>query len=150
MDAGQFRVRARRLRDVAEPIGANVYFAPEAYAAYEAVGLIPPPRVTGQRRAPLAPSYFASRGACLGHPPGEVVAAAFGVFEPELVAESVRQAWAVTDPAALLPAGERGAVASLERILDPDSNRLAQIARATALLRGALDAAPAGEGRALY
>ena len=150
MDDEQFRVRARRLRDLAEPIGANVYFAPEAYAAYEAIGLIPPQRVPGQRRAPLAPSYFASRGACLGHPPGEVVAAAFGVFEPGLVAESVRQAWAVTDPATLLAARELGAVASLERILDPDSNRLAQIARATALLRGALDAAPPGEGRALY
>src|SRR6476619_4611373 len=84
MDDEQFRIRARRLRDLAEPIGANVYFAPEAYAAYEAVGLIPPPRVAGERRAPLAPSYFASRGACLGHPPGEVVAAAFGVFRTGL------------------------------------------------------------------
>ena len=46
--------RARRLRDLAEPIGANVYFAPEAHAAYEAAGLIPPPREPGQRRAPLA------------------------------------------------------------------------------------------------
>ena len=150
MDDEQFRIRARRLRDLAEPIGANVYFAPEAHAAYEAAGLIPPPRVPGQGRAPLAPSYFASRGACLGHPPGEVVAAAFGVFEPGFVAESVRQAWAVTDPATLLAARELGAVASLERILDPDSDRLGQIARATALLRSALDAAPAGEGRALY
>ena len=150
MDDEQFRYRARRLRDLAEPIGANVYFAAEAHAAYEAAGLIPPQRGPGQRRAPLAPSYFASRGACLGHPAGEVVAAAFGVFEPDFVAESVRQAWAVTDPATLLAARELGAVASLQRILDPDSDRLGQIARATELLRSALDAAPAGEGRALY
>ena len=98
MDDEQFRYRARRLRDLAEPIGANVYFAPEAHAAYEAAGLIPPRREPGQRRAPLAPSYFASRGACLGHPAGEVVAAAFGVFEPEFVAESVRQAWSRHGP----------------------------------------------------
>ena len=96
MDDEQFRVRARRLRDLAEPIGANVYFAPEAYAAYEAVGLIPPPRVPGQGRAPLAPSYFASRGACLGHPPGEVVAAAFGVWLDQRVAAGTprtREEW---------------------------------------------------------
>ena len=61
MDDEQFRYRARRLRDLAEPIGANVYFAPEAHAAYEAAGLIPPRQEPGQRRAPLAPSYFASR-----------------------------------------------------------------------------------------
>ena len=56
MDDEQFRYRARRLRDLAEPIGANVYFAPEAHAAYEAAGLIPPRQEPGQRRAPLAPS----------------------------------------------------------------------------------------------
>ena len=63
---------------------------------------------------------------------------------------SVDEAWAVTDPATLLDARERGAVASLTRILDPDADGLKAIERATALLRRALDAAPAGEGRALY
>src|ERR1700712_2728576 len=33
------RSRARTLRDLAEPIGANVYFAPEAQAAYAECGL---------------------------------------------------------------------------------------------------------------
>lgn len=150
MDVEQFQTRARTLRDLAEPIGANVYFAPEANAAYEALGLTPPPRPEGQRLPPLAPSYFASRGACLGRPPGEVVAAAFGVFDPEFVTKSVQMAWDITDPASLLAAREQGAVTSLERILQPDAAGLEAIGRATALLRGALDAAPAGEGRALY
>jgi Helix-turn-helix family len=35
----ELRSTARRLRDLVEPIAANVYFAPEAYAAYEALGV---------------------------------------------------------------------------------------------------------------
>ena len=45
---------------------------------------------------------------------------------------------------------ERGAVASLTRIFGDDAAIAAGIPRATDLLRRALDAAPAGEARALY
>jgi hypothetical protein len=34
----EFRERARRLRNAVEPVAAGVYFAPEAHAAYEALG----------------------------------------------------------------------------------------------------------------
>ncbi len=40
-----FQERARRLRNAVEPVAAGVYFAPEALAAYAALGFAgsPPP-----------------------------------------------------------------------------------------------------------
>jgi len=122
-----------------EPIAANVYFAPEAARAYEDLG------VHG-----FAPGYFPSRGGCLGQVPGEVIAAAFGVFKPAMVRVAVDGAWAVTDAAAMVAAREQGAVASLARIFADDPVITAAVQRATELLRRAAAAAPAGEGRALY
>ena len=152
MDHEELRRRARTLRDLAEPIGANVYFAPEAWAAYAEHGLPrpTPPADPASRRPVQAAAYFASRGACLGQAPGEVVAAAFGVFKPAVVTAAIDEAWSVTDAATLLAARERGAVASLARIFGDDVAIAAAIPRATELLRRALDAAPAGEARALY
>ena len=66
--------RTRLLRNVCEPIGANVYFAPEAHQRYAALGL-----------AEYGPAYFCSRGASLGKPSGLVVTSAFGVFSPAVV-----------------------------------------------------------------
>ena len=118
----ELRLRARTLRDLAEPIGANVYFAPEAHAAYAEHGLPRPlpPADPSARRPVQAAAYFASRGACLGQAPGEVVAAAFGVFKPSVVTAAIDAAWAVTDAATLVAARERGAVASLARIFGDD------------------------------
>lgn len=130
------RVRqiGRRLRDLVEPLAASVYFAPEAHAAYGDLGLS------------YLPGYFCSRGGCLGRVPGEVVTAAFGVFSPATVVPAVAEGWAKTDVDAVLAARERGAVASLERLLDgvPDG-----AGRATDLLRRAADAAT-GESRPLF
>jgi hypothetical protein len=139
MGDDELRSIARRLRDLVEPIAANVYFAPEAHAAYEALG------VEG-----FGPGYFASRGGCLGEAPGEVVAAAFGVFKPSLVTDSVAAARAVTDAASMVAAREQGAVASLDRIFGDDAEISAAVPRATHLLRQAAAAAAPGEGRALY
>ena len=152
MSDDTLRLRARTLRDLAEPIGANVYFAPEAHAAYAEHGLRRPvpPADPSSRRPVQAAAYFASRGACLGQAPGEVVAAAFGVFKPAVVTAAIDEAWAVTDAATMLAARERGAVASLARIFGDDPGIAASIPRATELLCGALDAAPPGEARALY
>jgi hypothetical protein len=135
----ELRSTARRLRDLVEPIAANVYFAPEAYAAYEALG------VSG-----FGPGYFSSRGGCLGDAPGEVIAAAFGVFKPAMVKEAVDTAWAVADAKAMLAAREEGAVAGLTRIFGDDTTIAAAIPRATELLQRAAAATPPGEGRALY
>ena len=40
----EFQERARRLRNAVEPVAAGVYFAPEAHAAYEALGFEPAAR----------------------------------------------------------------------------------------------------------
>jgi hypothetical protein len=134
----QVRRLARTLRDLVEPICANVYFAPEAHAEYAAFDLT------------FGPGYFASRGACLGQVPGEVIAAAFGVFNPVAVTAAVDEAWSKTDAATLLAARERGAVASLERIFGDDATINGSVKRATELLATAAAAAPPGQGRALY
>jgi hypothetical protein len=39
--ATEFQEQARRLRNAVEPVAAGVYFAPEAHAAYEALGFEP-------------------------------------------------------------------------------------------------------------
>lgn len=130
------RLRARVLRDLVEPICANVYFAPEAHDAYAELGL-----------DTFDTGYFPSRGGCLGQAPGEVIAAAFGVFAPSKVTAAVDTAWALTNVGAVLAARERGAVASLARILGTDAP--AGWERAVAILRRAADAAPF-EARALF
>ncbi|HEY1278951.1 MAG TPA: hypothetical protein VGF22_04710 [Acidimicrobiales bacterium] len=139
MGDDDLRSVARRLRDLVEPLAANVYFAPEAAAAYEGLG------VKG-----FGPGYFASRGGCLGDVPGEVVAAAFGVFKPTLVKECIDAAHRRADATAMVAAREQGAVASLTRILGADDDAMAGVPRATELLQRAATAAPPGEGRALY
>jgi hypothetical protein len=128
--------RTRLLRNVCEPIGANVYFAPEAHQRYAALGL-----------AGYGSGYFCSRGASLGKPSGLVVTAAFGVFSPAVVAPAVEAGWAVVEPEPLRQARYEGAVASLRRLLgEPDG---AQLARAVELLRRALSAAE-GAGHMLF
>jgi len=126
---------ARRLRDLIEPLAGNVYFAPEAKEAYATLGF------ESSRAA-----YFASRGACMGQVPGEMVVAAFGVFNPDLVIPSVNHAWSITDAPTILAAREQGAVASLDHILGgvPDGSK-----EATDILKRGAEAAT-GEGRALF
>jgi hypothetical protein len=129
---------SRRLRDLVEPIAANVYFAPEARDRYRALGLS------------YGPGYFCSRAACMGQVPGEVVVAAFGVFSPNIVLPSVADGWAHTDAPTVLEARQAGAVASLQRLLGDGSPAVIDgLERATELLRLAGDAAT-GEGRPLY
>ena len=49
-----FQEKARRLRNAVEPVAAGVYFAPEAHAAYEALGFEGSPVSPGRRRPPGA------------------------------------------------------------------------------------------------
>jgi hypothetical protein len=130
----EVRATSRRLRDLVEPIAANVYFAKEAQEAYGELGL---GYISG---------YFCSRSACMGRVPGAVVVSAFGVFNPDIVVPAIDEGRAKTDVESLLAARERGATASLERILGgvPDG-----AARATEILRRAAGAATA-EGHPLF
>lgn len=120
-------IRTRRLRDVCEPIGANVYFAPEAHQRYQALGM------NGMS------GYFCSRGASLGKPSGMVVASAFGVFSPAIVVPAVDAGWAVAERDNVLQARYDGATASLRRLLgEPDTG---EVKRAVELLQRGLAAA---------
>jgi hypothetical protein len=140
-----FDERARRLRNAVEPVAAGVYFAPEAHAAYTALGFEGSPAVgkDGISR-PEMTSYFTSRGACMGQVPGEVVAAAFGCFNPKAVVPAVTAGWQITTREAILAAREQGATAMLRRVLGEKPEGLDRV---TALLRRAADAAAwAGHG----
>lgn len=97
---------SRRLRDLCEPIAGCVYFVPEAQHAYGELGF-----------ENYAQSYFCSRGACLGHPSGEVVSAAFGVFNPVIVTAAVEQGWTKADRQSVLDARLEGATSALRRML---------------------------------
>jgi hypothetical protein len=128
--------RTRDLRNLCEPIGANVYFAPEAHANYAKLGL-----------AGFGAAYFCSRGASLGKPSGLVVTSAFGVFSPAIVVPSVDEGWSKTAPEALLDARYDGATASLRRLLgEPD---VRDLGRAVELLQRGLDASE-GAGHPLF
>lgn len=83
-----------------------MYFVPEAQQAYGELGF-----------ENYAQSYFCSRGACLGHPSGEVVSAAFGVFNPVIVTAAVQEGWSKADGQSVLDARESGATSALRRML---------------------------------
>jgi len=133
---GVDRVRkvSRKLRDLIEPLAANVYFAPECQDEYKALGLS------------WIPSYFRSRSVCMGDVSGDVVVSTFGVFNPAIVLPAIEEARAKASVQDVLAAREKGATASLERILEgvPDG-----AARATEILKRGADAAST-EGHSIY
>jgi hypothetical protein len=144
--AGDFHERARRLRNAVEPVAAGVYFAPEAHTAYAALGFPGSPVAQGGVARPELTSYFTSRSACMGQVPGEVVAAAFGCFNPQVVVPAVAAGWQTAGRDAILRAREQGATGMLRRVL---GDRPDGLGRVTDLLRRAADAAP-WAGRAVY
>lgn len=137
---------ARRLGGALEPVVGQVYFAPECHAAYAALGFEPSAREASGVALPDGPAYFTSRGSILGHVPGHVVAAAFGVFNPDAVVPSVTHGWSLTNAATINRARTDGAVAQLRRVLGDEPEGLDRVnellARAVESLRP--------EGRALF
>ena len=97
-------------------------------------------------QGPEFSAYFCSRGSVMGQVPGEVIAAAFGVFNPEIVVPAVSAGWSKTDAPTICAARDSGAIGQLTRILGekPDG-----IDRANELL-GRATAACRPEGRPLY
>lgn len=135
---------AQRLR-VLEPVASCVYFAPEVHAAFQAIGFGPGIGDEGCVTAPDLPAYYCSRAGCMGQVPGEVVVAAFGVFNPDLIVPAVTQGWRTAGRDLVLAARLEGTTAFLARVLGDDPG----IERATELLRRAGEAGPFG-GRFLY
>jgi hypothetical protein len=137
---------ARLLGSVLEPIVAQVYFAPECHSAYEALGFDGSTREYNGVAQPDGPAYFTSRGSLLGQVPGTVVAAAFGVFNPEVVVPCVELGWQRTDAATICAARTKGGVAQLRRIVGEEPDGLD---RANELLARAVEPLRP-EGRALF
>src|SRR5579871_671950 len=132
---------------VLEPVAAQVYFSPECHAAYAALGFSPSPGTTpGGVQLPDGPAYFTSRGSVMGQVSGSVVAAAFGVFNPEAVVPSVAFGWSIVDAPTICAARTRGAVAQLARVLGPSPDGLGRV---TQLLETAV-APLRPEGKPLY
>ena len=132
----EVRDGARLLARLIEPLVGQVYFSPECHARYAALGFNPSPGATsGGVELPDGPAYFTSRGSALGQAPGELVAAAFGVFNVEVVVPSVTFGWGLTDAATIADERLLGAVEQLERILGPSPDG---IERANELLARAV------------
>ena len=96
---------ARALRDAIEPVATICFWAEPAYDAYAARGL------------DFLQGYVWSRGSALGEPEATVVAAAFGVFEPGLIAALYDGGRAACSLADVRAAKESGAVTALREVL---------------------------------
>ncbi len=126
----------RALAAVIEPVVGAVYFVPEAHDAYHQLGYEPSPgpatdewgsRHWGKVMMTDYVTYFCSRGAMLGEVPGEVIAAAFGVFKPEIVVEAIRQGRQITDARTIWDARTRGGTAHLVRILGERPDKIDRV-----------------------
>ena len=85
-------ILARKVHRSLEPYHGLVYFAPEAFARYAALG------VEGFG------GYFPSRAAAMGAVGPEVVVATFLNFRPSLVHDALPSAWSAAPPSAWLEA----------------------------------------------
>ncbi len=127
---------ARKMWRTLEPYHGIVYFAPEATAAYEALGVMG------------FDGYFASRAAAMGAVPASVVVATFFNFNPQLVEHAIPGAWVIATPAQLVEARLGAADAALRRVTGNDLDT-PDVVRAAGLARAAAEACTA-PGRSLY
>lgn len=137
---------SRRLAAALEPVAGQVYFSPECHAGYAALGFGGSPGAANGVAFPDGPAYFTSRGSVLGQVPGEVVAAAFAVFNPGAVVPAVERGWSLTDAATICAARTAGARAQLERVLGPSPDRLNEVTKLLTLAGEGLRP----EGKPLY
>ena len=124
---------ARRLWQAVEPLHAVTYFAPEARAAYEAVGL------QGFWRG-----YFAGRASPLGAVGAGAVSAVFFGFHPDFVRRALPSIWSTLDPHSALEARLDGAVAALRGALGELATAETIGEASRLVLRAALACDPAG------
>jgi hypothetical protein len=120
-------IAARQLSGALEPFVGSVYFSPECHANYVRLGFDPSVASAGEVALPDGPAYFTSRGSVMGQVHGQVIAAAFAVFNPAAVVPSVQQGWARTNAETIASARSDGAVAQLTRILGPKPDGLATV-----------------------
>jgi hypothetical protein len=128
-DTHQFRARA--LAGALEPFAGQVHFSPECHAEYVALGFGGCSGLGGRTQRPDREAYFTSRGSVMGQIRGTVVASAFAVFNPDVVAPAVERGWAKTDAPTICDARRRGAVAQLRRILGDEPTGVTGALRCT-------------------
>src|SRR5690606_34735861 len=109
-----------------EPFAGQVYFSPECHANYERLGFSASPGDANGVALPDGPAYFTSRGSVMGQVAGEVIAAAFAVFNPAIVVPLVDIGWSVPAAATIGAARGDGATAQLEPILGGEPEGLAR------------------------
>jgi hypothetical protein len=146
VDDQELSAKARRLAAALEPFAGQVYFAPECHEQYVALGFSASPAERDGIAMPDGSAYFCSRGSALGQVPGELVAAAFAVFNPAAVIPAVTFGWSLTDAATIGQARTEGSIAQLSRIL---GSAPAGIARLRDALGRASSSLPVA-GRPLY
>ena len=127
---------ARKCWRTLEPYHGLIYFAPEATAAYDEIGLEPPQH------------YFGSRAAAMGSVPAEVVVATFYNFHPPLVHTAIPAAWERASPELIVAARLDAADRVLRRVLGDDLS--ARVGEAARLARAAAEATGPAAGRPLY
>jgi hypothetical protein len=107
-----------------------VYFAPDATATFEAIGL-----------KGFWMGYFGSRAAPLGPVPAEVVTAIFYNFHPAMVARAIPDAWQRATPTHITAARLQLADRTLRRLLGNDLVASPEVAEAAGLARRVAEAA---------
>jgi len=117
----------RRLGGALEPVIGQVYFSPECHANYEALGFAASPGQANGVALPDGPAYFTSRGSVMGQVRGNVVASAFAVFNPAAVIPAVDHGWTLTNAAEICDARDRGAIDQLARCVGEDAPGAARI-----------------------
>ena len=135
-----FQEKARRLRNAVEPVAAGVYFAPEAHAAYEALGFDGSPAQPGRRGPPGAEVLLHQSRRVHGPGAGRGRGGRVRLLQPE--GRGGRR----SRPGGRSPAGRRssrpaseGATEMLQRVLGDQPEGLGRV---TELLRRGADAAP--------
>ncbi len=130
---------ARKCWRTLEPYHGFIYFAPEAAAHYERIGL------HGRSQ------YFASRSAAMGAVGPTVVQATFFNFEPGLVVSAMEGIWDRVDTDDVLLARHSAVDEGLARLLGPAVLESAEMVEALRLIRPVVDAAMRRpEGRPLF
>lgn len=110
------RSPARQLRDAIEPLATICWWSEPAYDAYAALGL---DFLTG---------YVWSRSSVLGEPDADVVAAAFGVFEPGAIGGLLQAGRDACSLQQIRQARLDGSVAALRQVLGDAAETTAVIA----------------------
>jgi len=105
---------------VLEPIAGQAQFSPECHANYEALGFAPSPGLAGATALPDKAGFFTSRSSVMGDVAPELVAAAFAVFNPDVIVPLAKHGHGLADAATMWAARLDGAAAQLRRILGPE------------------------------